>query len=163
MCIRVASIEQGQSPKKKSPSGKRDNFIHVSTRGLFTCAVSDAGYVNCFGDNTDGAAPDYRESTTAEDFVTVTAGETHTCAYTTSGDVQCWGRNNKGQAPPDHLATEGAWLSVSAGDAHSCAVSEWGYVQCWGDNEEGQTHKGRERTPGDRSTYTQVSCGDAHT
>ncbi len=78
----------------------------VSAGSSHTCAVTVAGGVRCWGNNSGGALGDGMTgaSTVPVDVVglgsgvaAVAAGGGHTCAVTDAGGVSCWGNNGSGQ------------------------------------------------------------------
>ena len=69
----------------------------VSAGNQHTCAVSDAGLVECWGDNTFGQLGSGSASSASPvqivgltNVAKVAAGGEHTCALTSSGGVKCW-------------------------------------------------------------------------
>jgi len=133
----------------------------ISAGLAFSCAVTTAGELKCWGWNSEGQLG--RETTEDHSAVpldvtglssgvaTVSAG-THACAVTTSGGVKCWGRNTRGQlgdgtttdspVPVDVVGLSSGVVSVSAGVIHSCALTDAGAVKCWGSNEYGELGNG---------------------
>lgn len=99
--------------------------VSIATGENHSCALTVAGTVDCWGDNSQGQAVDQ----TATTYVAVSAGYQHTCAITTAGTVDCWGYNNQGQAN-DQTAT--TYVAVSAGTQATCAITTTGALQCWG-------------------------------
>jgi alpha-tubulin suppressor-like RCC1 family protein len=85
----------------------------VALGSEFTCALSEAGAVKCFGRNDAGqlgvgdvrarglAPGDMGDALPAvalgEPATQVAAGESHACALLASGAVKCWGLNKSGQ------------------------------------------------------------------
>ncbi len=73
----------------------------------FTCALTAAGGVRCWGYNSDGQIGDETElavdrlAPAATDVLTgvqaIGVGFAHTCALMTGGGVRCWGANAAGQ------------------------------------------------------------------
>jgi alpha-tubulin suppressor-like RCC1 family protein len=137
--------------------------------GSFTCALTTAGGVKCWGLNDYGqlgrgsstGIGDY--SATPADVtgltsgvVAIAAGYRHACAVMATGRVKCWGDGEFGQtgdttacdawtddrfSPVDVLGLNDA-LSIDAGNDHTCALTRTGVVKCWGDNGYGQVGNG---------------------
>lgn len=132
----------------------------LAVGGAHTCALSDAGGVECWGNNWVGQVGD---GTTITRTVPVdvaglgsgvkalAAGGAHTCALTGAGGVECWGNNWFGQmgdgtnitrtVPADVIGLSGV-KAIAAGDAHTCALTDAGGVKCWGRNDVGQLGDG---------------------
>jgi hypothetical protein len=106
-------------------------FISVAAGGTHTCAVSAAGELSCWGDDSAGQL----DEIPAGEFVSVSAGGSHSCAIRADSALACWGDDSAGQL--DSIPA-GAFLAVTAGGTHSCATTSTGEIDCWGDNEAGQ-------------------------
>jgi len=130
-------------------------FTQVSMAGLYTCAVTRAGSVECWGANDRGrlGAPsgDATRGSIAppvgQRFVRVTAGGTHTCALTSEGIAYCWGSDIDGRlggramascdglpcsAEPVRVPLSVALTDVAAGGSMTCATAVDGAIYCWG-------------------------------
>ncbi|MCI0855492.1 MAG: hypothetical protein J4N98_02290 [Chloroflexi bacterium] len=127
----------------------------VSAGNQHTCAVSDAGLVECWGDNTFGQLGSGSASSASPvqivgltNVAKVAAGGEHTCALTSSGGVKCWGQNRSGQlgdggvssgsTPVDVVGLSSGVVALATGSDHTCAVTSTGSVKCWGNNSLGQ-------------------------
>ncbi len=106
-------------------------FLSVAAGGTHTCAVSAAGELSCWGDDSDGQL----DGLPSGEFVSVSAGRSHSCAIRADGTLACWGDDSAGQL--DSIPA-GAFLAVTTGGAHSCATASAGGIECWGDNGDGQ-------------------------
>ena len=133
-----------------------------------SCAVTDAGGVECWGDNQFGqlGTGDTTGSTTPRvvngitGALEVAAGNGHTCVLVHGGSVSCWGLDASGQlgngdpllanrtSPVPVLGLTDA-VHLAAGDFHTCATRTDGTVWCWGQDGMGQLGDG---SPGDFST-----------
>lgn len=132
----------------------------------FTCAVTSAGTVKCWGANPQGQLGDGTTTpqTTPQtvpglnDVVEVSAGWQHACALTTVGGVKCWGLNTNDQTgtgsallsvpiPTDVVGLGSGVAAISSGLFHTCALTDTGGVKCWGNNSSGEL--------GDDSTTSQ--------
>lgn len=127
----------------------------------FSCALTVAGAVQCWGYNNVGQLGDntLANRTTPVNVVglgsgvkAISAGGLHTCAVLVTGAVKCWGYNANGrlgdgttvnrQVPVQVVGLEAGVASVEAGYEHTCAVMESGTVKCWGKNTYGQLGHG---------------------
>jgi alpha-tubulin suppressor-like RCC1 family protein len=123
----------------------------VATGDNHTCALTEAGVVECWGANDLGQLGSSATQTAraepalvpglAGKAIAVTSGANHTCALTSSGGVRCWGANDSGQlgdgtfrAHRRPVAVRGLRnaIAVSAGGDHTCALTKAGALLCWG-------------------------------
>ncbi len=141
----------------------------VATGNTFACALTTAGAVRCWGDDSVGQLGNGTTGGVTTTPVTVTglssgvtslaAGGSTACAVTAAGAVQCWGSNLEGQlgigktdlqqrfstVPVTVSGLASGQRSVSVGSGHSsCAVSVAGAVRCWGYNRNGYLGDGTE-------------------
>lgn len=156
-----------------------------------SCVVTDAGTVQCWGDNDAGqlGTNDRLTSTTPRyvsglsSVLEIASGNGHSCALINGGTVKCWGLDGSGQLGNDPLLADAqlpvnvAGLTgvraISAGGFHTCALITGGTVKCWGQDGSGQLGDG---VPGDFATgaqpvvglpvgdpVTAISGGESHT
>ncbi|MFY2658238.1 putative Ig domain-containing protein [Achromobacter xylosoxidans] len=156
--------------------------------GLFSCAVTPAGALYCWGFNSNGqlgngtTAPSSTPKLVPQLSSGVThvgAGTMHACALK-SGAVYCWGSNEGGRLGAGLAGTEGSSTPVlvsgmgsnvthlSVGDSHSCAVRN-GSAYCWGWNTDGALGNGTTTSSGVpvqvsglTSGVTRVATGGGH-
>ncbi len=170
--------------------GLSSGVAAIATGGThFTCALTTAGGVKCWGNNVSGWLGDGTtvERTAPVDVVglesgvaAITTGGSHTCALTTEGGIKCWGDNSAGQLgdgtttnsaiPVDVVGLESGATAVAAGVFHTCAATTVGGVQCWGNNTSGELGNGTltaSITPiavtGLSGSMIAVTVGSAHT
>jgi hypothetical protein len=134
--------------------GLTSGVVAVTAGWAHTCALTTAGGVKCWGDNSaaqlgNGTSDPFAANPRPVDVVGLTsgvkaisAGYNHTCALTVEGSVKCWGNNDSGKlgvatppsstVPVDVLGLSGGATAISAGSAESCASITGGTVKCWG-------------------------------
>ncbi len=131
------------------------NVVGLSAGAAFTCALTQGGGVQCWGDNgrmqlgTAGASQSATPVQVANLGVTttITAGYFHACALS-SGTVRCWGSDSNGElgiAPPADGGVSSptpyavdAPVRVIASSPDTCVIDTKSNVHCSGYNSDGQ-------------------------
>jgi len=151
--------------------GLSSGVVSVVTGNEFACALTDAGGVQCWGNNDDGqlgnGTKDNRDTPVKVKGLqsgvaaigTATSGGDHACAVTTSGAAKCWGDNGSGalgngdfytdeSTPVQVKGLTSGVVAIATGMSHTCALTAAGAMKCWGANSFGQLGNG----PWDGST-----------
>jgi alpha-tubulin suppressor-like RCC1 family protein len=161
----------------------------VAAGSDFTCAMTTAGGVLCWGNNDTGNLGDGTQddahtpravSGLGSGAISIDAGQRHACAALTGGGAVCWGENQYGQlgdgtvafkaTPTVVTGLSGGIDMLAAGRTHTCALTALGGVECWGRNDRGQVGDGtttNRLTPaavsGLASGVVSLSAGDDYT
>ncbi|MFN9470805.1 putative Ig domain-containing protein [Acidovorax sp.] len=180
------------SPIPVDVAGLQSGVAVVATGTNHTCAVTTAGAVKCWGNNTSGQLGN--NSTTASAVPVdvlglssgvsdVGAGGAHACALTVAGGVQCWGSNTQGQLGDNGGTSRGVpgavqglsagVASLAVGNGHNCATTTAGTSMCWGAGAAGQLgNGGAANSPvpvevqdgsGNSMAFVSISAGATHT
>ena len=152
----AALLKQTMAPQAE-PSGARSiltGIQNVTGGSGFTCALTNAGNMLCWGDNYygqlgDGTRPAAdilpRSRVLGANIVGIATGGRSACAITTTGTLKCWGNNDNGQlgdgtttvrrSPVVVSGMSVGVRDVSLGMSHTCAVTAAGATWCWGAND----------------------------
>jgi alpha-tubulin suppressor-like RCC1 family protein len=170
-------------------SGLSSGVTTIIAGDLHTCALTSAGSVMCWGNNSHGELGNgtltnrtmpVAVNGLSNAAIAIAAGEDHTCALTSTGGVLCWGHNVTGELGDGTItdrATPAAVnglsdrvTAIAAGDAHTCALTNKGAVLCWGANWYGELGDGaniNRTTPvtvsGLSSGVVAIAAGNFHT
>ncbi|MEO8450627.1 MAG: hypothetical protein ABI647_12585, partial [Gemmatimonadota bacterium] len=143
--------------------GLRFEALETAGNGNFTCGLTNAGAMWCWGSNRHGQLGDGTTNGTggaggtARPFPRLVSGDLkfrnmslggdHACATTTAGLGYCWGRNFSGEVgdgssgndkilPTQVPAPGGVQFSrIVTGNSHSCGLTGAGKAYCWGANQ----------------------------
>jgi len=128
---------------------------NISLWGNYTCALTIAWWVKCWGNNSYWQLWDWTSWTNRLTPIdvswltswisSISALGYHTCALTIAWWVKCWWRNNHWQLwdwtswtdwlNPVNVSWLTSWISsISAWGYHTCALSITWWVKCWGYN-----------------------------
>jgi alpha-tubulin suppressor-like RCC1 family protein len=125
---------------------------------LHTCALSVAGKVECWGDNSSGqigqpieAVPFSTIAMPVPELESLIVDEISAAAFLTcaraGSDVLCWGSNFAYELARDDVETSsspaliplpGAARRIAVGNSFGCAVTAEGSLYCWGSNYYGE-------------------------
>jgi alpha-tubulin suppressor-like RCC1 family protein len=187
-------LGEGTKTDRRTPvdvSGLGSGVLAVTAGDTFSCALTAAAAVKCWGANETGQLGDggacgkacltpVDVSGLAGNVTAIAAGGAHTCAVMSGGGVECWGYNCCGQlgdgtrtsrktAGPVSGLDEKV-TAIAAGSGHTCSLASDGEVSCWGYNRDGQLGETRKvkrhltpATVSDLHDATAIVAGVAHT
>lgn len=189
----LGQVGDGTTTDRSTPTnvkGLASGVKAIAGGGIHTCALTTAGGVKCWGNNSggqlgDGTTTDRPTPVNVQGLGSgvkaIAAGEYHTCALTTGGGIKCWGSNSEGQIGDGSNARRTTPVNVSgltsgvraidAGRFHTCVImSADGALRCWGGNGQGQLGDGTTTNrltavgvTGLGSGVSVVSTGEEHT
>lgn len=132
-------------------------IIQLSSGWFHTCALTDSGYITCWGKNYEGAlgnsstvsrglAANVTGISGKKEVRLLAAGGRSACAVIASGQLYCWGKNDYGQAgigntsdvllPFEVTTLTGKHvISLAIGASHVCALTDATELFCWGAND----------------------------
>jgi alpha-tubulin suppressor-like RCC1 family protein len=175
-------IGDDEAPASAGDLSLSGAMTQISAGSNHTCAITEAGEVQCWGFNGDGQLG-YGDTQVVGDNETpdsvgfvdvggvvkqVSAGKNHTCALLDNGAVRCWGDGELGQLGYGNVEDIGndelpsaagdvdlggvKALSVNAAGDHTCVLLEDAEVKCWGPSDDGVLGTAQEGTIGDDET-----------
>ncbi|MBK6748121.1 hypothetical protein [Ottowia sp.] len=179
------------NPAPQPVTGLSSGVVAITASNDYTCALSTAGAVTCWGRNQFGQLGNLTNSGNnnpnpaplpvtglGSGVAAIATGAAHTCALSTAGAVTCWGdnfyrqlgnSNSNANPAPQPVAGLSSVAAIAAGDHHTCALSTAGALTCWGDNSVGQlgnpTNSSANPQPvtGLSSGVAAITAGAAHT
>jgi len=135
--------------------GLDTGVVAISAGGEHTCALTNTGAVECWGDNAHhqlGILSQDRLSATPvtvdgldHGVVAITVGFDHACALMNTGTVKCWPglvTNETNALVADVRGLGGDVVAIAAGFRHDCALTKAGADLCRGSNGYGQLGNG---------------------
>ncbi len=146
----------------RDDDGGDDPMVKIATGDSHTCAITQAGKLYCWGENTAGQIGDgtyiHRsypvEIDAGTQYAQVSCGSSSTCAITTAGALKCWGFNDAGQVGVNSVVTTNVthlpslvdsgvtYIAISVGYRAACGITSAHLLKCWGQNDKGEMADG---------------------
>jgi alpha-tubulin suppressor-like RCC1 family protein len=167
--------------KPVTVAGLSSGVTQIATGAAHSCALTTAGGVKCWGDNSIGELGDgtfverhapVNVSGLTSGVAAIFAGGINTCAVLDTGVVKCWGDNTEGQVgggttlyhntPVTIAGFSDDVVALDLNYFNVCAVLDSGDAECWGDN---ASHQVGDGTTVDRHVPTpadELPSGLAH-
>jgi alpha-tubulin suppressor-like RCC1 family protein len=144
----IGTSDYNAHPTPVDVSGLTSGVAAVSAGYFHTCALTTAGGVKCWGDNSSGELGDG-----------ISTGPQRCASPATPTTLAC------STTPVDVSGLTSGVAAISAGDGHTCALTTAGGVKCWGANGTGQLGDGtitNRTTPVDVVTTPPYLVGDVN-
>lgn len=153
-------LGNGTTTKSLTPvpvTGLSSGVVGITAGAAFNCALTHAGTVMCWGDNTTGdlgngtttdsdlpvEVLDVAGSAPLSGVVAISAGQYFVCALTSAGAVLCWGDNAEQELGPEpsgfrtglpNVVTgiPSGMAAINTGAGFACALTSTGAAWCWG-------------------------------
>lgn len=133
------------------------SFTEPASGSNFSCAITVAGALECWGLNDGGQLGlgdlvDRAVPTEVDPgpFTTLAAMAGHACAIRDDNSLVCWGANDSGQLGIGNMTTPqttpmavaGTWRVVAVGNGYGCALDLNDAPWCWGSGANGKLGTG---------------------
>jgi alpha-tubulin suppressor-like RCC1 family protein len=163
-------LGNGTTTQSNTPvpvTGLSSGVVAIAVGGTHNCALTNTGFVQCWGGNTTGQLGDGTTTqantpvqvTGLSSVVAITAGGGSSCALTSAGAALCWGDNSSGQLgngafsgtsnfPLQVSGLASGVVAIAEAASHGCAMTSAGVVQCWGTNTAGELGDGTQANSG---------------
>jgi alpha-tubulin suppressor-like RCC1 family protein len=129
--------------ERKTPvdvTGLSSSVAAISASGEYTCALTTAGGVKCWGMGGNLIPSDMSGLTSGVVSIDSSSLSGNTCVLTTIGGVKCFIDSDTSSSRSTYLlgSPSSGVTAISAGNFHACAITTTGGVTCWGWNISGQ-------------------------
>lgn len=176
---RLGTSATGNKPTPNQVVGTHPAFDTIASGGANSCALTLAGDIYCWGDNSvgqtaQGTTPTFvpaKVEAGSTKFTALDVGANHVCALAVDHSAYCWGGNSVGQLGRGSTSASGgvaavsgggSYASISAGDRYTCAIALDQSASCWGEADSGRLGGGdgtSDQTspgPGPAGTWMQI-------